>query len=94
MLANKVKFLTVVNVTTTHHKYAECWLLMMCITCCCIDKHEFGYGFVVNKRLRHFISGFRPVHELIVTFRMSAKFHNICQDDVVKNTLYAKLEDV
>ena len=42
---------------------------------CHVDKHEFGCGFVVNKRLRHLVSGFTPVNERIATIRIRAKFY-------------------
>ena len=71
---------------------------------CHVDKHEFGCGFVVSKRLRHLVSGFTPVNERIVTIRIRATFYNISlicahapkeeKDDVVKDAFYAELEDV
>ena len=59
---------------------------------------------MVSKRLRHLVSWFTPVTKRIATIRIGAKFYNvslICahapmeeKDDGVKNTFYAKLEDV
>ena len=69
---------------------------------CHIDKHEFGCGFVVSKRLRHLVSGFTPVTKRIATILIRAKFYNISlicahapmeeKDDVVKDAFYAKLD--
>ena len=71
---------------------------------CHIDKHKFGCGFVVSKRLRHIVFGFTSVNERIGTIRIRAKFYNISlicahapteeKDDVVKDAFYAELEDV
>ena len=71
---------------------------------CHIDKHEFGCGFVVSKKLRYLVSGFTPVNDRIATIRIRTKFYNInliCahapteeKNDVVKDALYAELEDV
>ena len=69
-----------------------------------ITTAEFGCGFVVNKRLRHLVSGFTPVNERIVTICIRAKFYNISlicayaqmeeKNDMVKAAFYAMLEDV
>ena len=71
-----------------------------------MTKHGFGCGFVVNKRLRHLVSVFKPVNERIATIRIGAKFYNnsltlVCASapmekkaDVVKDVFYSKLEDV
>ena len=35
---------------------------------CHVDKHEFIWGFVVNKKLHHFVSVFTPVTEIRAKF--------------------------
>ena len=71
---------------------------------CHVDKHEFGCGFIVNKRLPHLVFGFTPVNKRIFTIRIGSKFYNISlicayvpteeKDDVDKDAFYANLEDV
>ena len=66
--------------------------------------HEFGYGSVVNKRLRHIVPGFTPMNERVATICIMVKFYNISdicahapteeKDDVVKDTFFCKLENV
>ena len=41
------------------------------------NKHKFGCGFVVSKRLRYLVFRFTPVNERIATIRIRAKFYNI-----------------
>ena len=70
---------------------------------CHAEKHEFGVGFVVGKRLRHLVSRFTPVNERLATIRIKAKFHYISlicahaptdeKDDETKESFYERLDE-
>ena len=61
--------------------------------------YEFGCGFVVSGRLRHFVSGFTPVNERIATTRIKILQHQpyLCAHALtnkVKDAFYAEIEYV
>jgi exonuclease III len=40
------------------------------------NKHQFGTGFIVDKRVRHTVIDFKPVNERISRLRVRGKFFN------------------
>ena len=69
---------------------------------CHAERREFGCGFVVDRRLRHLVSGFTLVNQRLAKILIKAKFHNISlicahaateeKDNAVKDAFYANLE--
>jgi exonuclease III len=43
---------------------------------CSNNKHQFGTGFIINKRVRHLVTGFTAVDERISCVRIRGNFFN------------------
>ena len=69
----------------------------------CGAKHQFGTGFIVNRKIKHLVIGFTPVNERISCLRIKGKFSNYsiinihapteekCEEE--KDTFYNLLEN-
>ena len=67
------------------------------------NKHQFGTGFIVSKKIKHLVIGFTPVNERISYLRIKGKFFNYsiinihapteekCEEE--KDIFYSRLEN-
>jgi exonuclease III len=72
--------------------------------CCQKSKHEFGCGFVVNSKIEHSVTDFKPINHRLCTLRLRARFNNlslICAharteeiNECIKDSFYEELENV
>lgn len=68
------------------------------------QKHIFGTGFIVVKRIKHLVLDFIPVNERICLIRVKVKFFNLTiinahaptedKDEGIKDEFYETLERV
>jgi hypothetical protein len=43
---------------------------------CSNNKHQFGTGFIVNKKVKHLVTGFTPMNERISCLHIRSSFFN------------------
>jgi hypothetical protein len=45
--------------------------------CCQKSKHEFGCGFIVNSKIKHSVTDFKPINHRLCTLRVRGRFINL-----------------
>jgi exonuclease III len=45
--------------------------------CCRKHKHEFGCAFIVNAKIKHSVTDFKPINHRLCTLRVTGRFNNL-----------------